>query len=117
MDFPANQWAVILGGSSGFGLATAFKLARHGLNLHAGRVLLRAKHAILANRLVIDVVEAAPVAACPRRAALRWVALDRVGEVAISGATKKIARAVLAQRRSKELLTSASSGSRGRVNA
>src|SRR5262245_7459793 len=33
MKFPANSWALILGGSSGFGLATAQKLARHGLNL------------------------------------------------------------------------------------
>lgn len=32
-DFDANQWAVILGGSSGFGLATAQKLARHGMNI------------------------------------------------------------------------------------
>jgi len=28
-----NQWAVILGGSSGLGLATAKKLAHHGLNI------------------------------------------------------------------------------------
>ena len=28
-----NLWAVILGGSSGFGLATAVKLASHGMNL------------------------------------------------------------------------------------
>lgn len=33
MTFPGDQWALILGGSSGFGLATAFKLVRHGLNL------------------------------------------------------------------------------------
>jgi NAD(P)-dependent dehydrogenase (short-subunit alcohol dehydrogenase family) len=32
-DFPAGQWALILGGSSGFGLATARLLAEHGLNL------------------------------------------------------------------------------------
>jgi NAD(P)-dependent dehydrogenase (short-subunit alcohol dehydrogenase family) len=32
-DFSADQWAVILGGSSGFGLATARKLARHGMSL------------------------------------------------------------------------------------
>jgi NAD(P)-dependent dehydrogenase (short-subunit alcohol dehydrogenase family) len=32
MTFPAHQWAVVLGGSSGFGLATAQKLAEHGLN-------------------------------------------------------------------------------------
>jgi len=30
--FPSNQWAVILGGSSGFGLAAAQKLARHGMH-------------------------------------------------------------------------------------
>jgi NAD(P)-dependent dehydrogenase (short-subunit alcohol dehydrogenase family) len=32
-DFPADAWGVILGGSSGFGLATAQKLARHGMSL------------------------------------------------------------------------------------
>lgn len=31
--FDKNYWAVIIGGSSGFGLATAEKLARHGMNL------------------------------------------------------------------------------------
>ncbi|MFV2072560.1 MAG: SDR family oxidoreductase [Thermoanaerobaculales bacterium] len=33
MVFAENNWALILGGSSGFGLATAHKLARHGMNL------------------------------------------------------------------------------------
>ncbi len=32
-DFASGQWAVILGGSSGFGLATAKVLADHGMNL------------------------------------------------------------------------------------
>ena len=32
-NFAPDQWAVILGGSSGFGLATAQKLAAHGMNL------------------------------------------------------------------------------------
>jgi NAD(P)-dependent dehydrogenase (short-subunit alcohol dehydrogenase family) len=32
-DFAPGQWAVILGGSSGFGLATAQVLAEHGMNL------------------------------------------------------------------------------------
>jgi NAD(P)-dependent dehydrogenase (short-subunit alcohol dehydrogenase family) len=31
IQFQANHWALILGGSSGFGLATAKKLARHGM--------------------------------------------------------------------------------------
>jgi NAD(P)-dependent dehydrogenase (short-subunit alcohol dehydrogenase family) len=31
--FAADDWAVVLGGSSGFGLATARKLAAHGMNL------------------------------------------------------------------------------------
>lgn len=33
MKFTPNFWALILGGSSGFGLATAKKLSRHGMNL------------------------------------------------------------------------------------
>jgi NAD(P)-dependent dehydrogenase (short-subunit alcohol dehydrogenase family) len=32
-EFPRDQWAVILGGSSGFGLATAQQLAAHGLKI------------------------------------------------------------------------------------
>ncbi len=32
-DFSRDQWALILGGSSGFGLATAQKLAEHGMSL------------------------------------------------------------------------------------
>jgi len=32
-EFPKSCWALILGGSSGFGLATAAKLAAHGMNL------------------------------------------------------------------------------------
>jgi NAD(P)-dependent dehydrogenase (short-subunit alcohol dehydrogenase family) len=32
-SFPENEWALILGGSSGFGLATAKRLARAGLNV------------------------------------------------------------------------------------
>ena len=32
-QFATGSWAVILGGSSGFGLATAHKLAEHGMNL------------------------------------------------------------------------------------
>ena len=31
--FSGDDWGVILGGSSGFGLATALKLAAHGMNL------------------------------------------------------------------------------------
>src|SRR3546814_13501980 len=33
IEFDKPHWAVILGGSSGFGLATAQKLARHGMNI------------------------------------------------------------------------------------
>ena len=33
MRFNNDYWAVILGGSSGFGLATAKKLSRHGMNI------------------------------------------------------------------------------------
>jgi NAD(P)-dependent dehydrogenase (short-subunit alcohol dehydrogenase family) len=31
--FDSTDWAIILGGSSGFGLATAKKLSRHGMNI------------------------------------------------------------------------------------
>lgn len=33
IQFDRHQWALILGGSSGFGLATARKLARHGMSV------------------------------------------------------------------------------------
>jgi len=33
MALPGGSWALILGGSSGFGLATAHQLSRHGVNL------------------------------------------------------------------------------------
>lgn len=33
MKFTSDDWALILGGSSGFGLATAKKLARHGMSI------------------------------------------------------------------------------------
>lgn len=33
IKFDSNSWAIILGGSSGFGLATAKKLARHAMNI------------------------------------------------------------------------------------
>lgn len=33
ISFDSHQWALILGGSSGFGLATAQKLARHGMSV------------------------------------------------------------------------------------
>lgn len=33
ITFDSNQWGLIIGGSSGFGLATARKLARHGMNI------------------------------------------------------------------------------------
>ena len=113
-DLPAA--VVAEGCEPGRAIAQALS-ERHGLNVRACRVLLRAKHAILRTRLAIDVVEAAPAASVPRCAALRWVDIDRLGEAAISGATAKIARAVGAQRRSHDLLTSASSGSRGRLKA
>ena len=32
-EFGHNQWALIIGGSSGLGLATARKLAKEGLNI------------------------------------------------------------------------------------
>jgi len=113
-DLPAT--VIASGETPGRALVRALSV-RHGLRLHAGSLLLTAKHAILQTRLAIDVVEAAPLATVPRRAALRWVAPDRLDEVAISGATTKIARAVCAQRRSHEFRTPASSGSRGRVKA
>ena len=32
-EFPNDSWALILGGSSGFGLATAMRLAEAGMNV------------------------------------------------------------------------------------
>lgn len=116
-DLPA---AVVSPGETSGRVIASASSKRHGLRLCSGQVLLRARHSILSNRLVIDVIEATAATACPRRAALRWVSLDRLDEVAISGATKKIARAIAAQKRSHDLRSSASStssGSRGRAKA
>jgi len=33
MRFPNTDWAIVLGGSSGFGLATAHKLSSHGMSV------------------------------------------------------------------------------------
>ena len=33
VPLPEGSWALILGGSSGFGLATAHQLSRHGVHL------------------------------------------------------------------------------------
>lgn len=91
--------------------------SRHGIRVRSKGVLLKARHSILATRLAIDVVEAATGAFVPRRAALRWASLDRLGEIPISGATAKIVRAVLDHGKSGAESTSASSGSSGRLNA
>jgi A/G-specific adenine glycosylase len=116
-DLPSVAMGV--GETPGRAIARAL-FTRHGLRVHAGRVLLAQKHSILASRLVIEVVEASPTALCPKRVALRWVLPSGLHEVAISGATGKIARAVAAQRRSHEArssMSSTSSGSSGRANA
>ena len=90
--------------------------SRHGLRVRSGAVILEAKHAILNTRLAVEVVEATPSGAVPRRAAMRWIAPFELGRVPTSGASAKIVRAVLAQRRSRNLRPS-SSGSRGRAKA
>ena len=87
------------------------------MHVKPGPILADVKHSILATRLEIAVVGADPAGVVPKRAALRWVAIDRLETVAVSGATTKIARAVFAQRRSQALRSSASSGSSGRPNA
>jgi A/G-specific adenine glycosylase len=104
-DLPAA--IVDLGAAPGRAIVRALS-ARHGLKLRDDGLLVKAKHSILATRLAIEVVEVAPIAAVPKRAALQWVSIDRLGEVAISGATGKIARAVRPQ---------SSSGSRGLAKA
>jgi A/G-specific adenine glycosylase len=75
---------------------------RHGLRLRDRGVLVKAKHSILATRLTIEVVNAVPTFPVPRRVSLRWVSLDRLSEVPISGATSKIARVVAARESSEE---------------
>jgi A/G-specific adenine glycosylase len=70
---------------------------RYGFAVRGRKTLLKTKHSIMAMRLDIDVIDAAPRTSIPRRAALRWVPLDLLGEVPISGATKKIARALYAR--------------------
>jgi A/G-specific adenine glycosylase len=98
--------------------AVARELAsRHRLRVRPGDVLLKGRHAILRTRLAIEVVDAVPSGSVPKRAALLWVAPDELGDVAISSATAKIACAVSAYRRSHDLRSSPSSGSKGRAKA
>ncbi len=79
-----------------------------GVRARASQIVLRARHSILRNRLVIDVVAIDLVGGVPGWGRSRWVALNRLEAAAISGATAKIAR-LLAGRHSR--------GSRGRENA
>jgi A/G-specific adenine glycosylase len=93
----------------------------HGLRLAVSRVIAHVTHTILAKRLEIDVV-AFSRATGPQLDSHLWVAPAALNDVATSGATMKIARAVTAQKRShasRSASTSASvsSGGRGRVNA
>jgi hypothetical protein len=90
--------------------------ARHGVRVKRGPVVARVAHAILDTRLAIDVVTFT-VDASPRSPALRWVAPSAIGGIATSGATTKIVRAVLAQKRSHAARGSSSSGSSGRAKA
>jgi A/G-specific adenine glycosylase len=108
------------GESSGQALVRTLA-TRHGLRVRAGPVVLTSTHSILASRLRIEVVGAAPLAPVGRRGTLRWAALSSLDQVAISSATGKIVRAVAVQRRSQDRLSSSSSssssGSRGRAKA
>jgi A/G-specific adenine glycosylase len=116
-DLPAT--VIPQGVAPGCAIARAIA-ERHGFTVQSRKVLLKARHSILATRLAIDVVEATPQNTVPRRTSLLWAPLDRLGEVAISGATAKIARAVIAQKSgaaSASASASASSGSRGLANA
>jgi A/G-specific adenine glycosylase len=114
-DLPAT---VVAAGESPARAIVRTLSARQGVSVRAGAVVLNAKHAILSNRLVIHVMEADAAAIVPRRAAFRWAAIEGLGNVAISGATAKIARGMLAHRRSHDRRSSASpSESRGRSNA
>jgi len=113
-DLPA---AVVPRGSTPGRVIAKELRSRYGMHVKPGPILADVKHSILATRLEIAVVGADPAGVVPKRAALRWVAIDRLETVAVSGATTKIARAVFAQRRSQALRSSASSGSSGRPNA
>jgi len=90
---------------------------RFGLQARVGAAVVKARHSILTTRLAIDVFTATPLGTPPKRAELRWVRVDELRDVAVSGATTKIARAVAAQSRSHVRRSSPASGSRGRKSA
>ena len=113
-DLPST---VVAAGATPDGALTKTLAARLGLRIRPGRVLLRARHAILTSRLAVTVVDSRLVAPVPRRADLRWVALSELSRTAISGATKKIARGLTPQSRSHDVLSAVSSGSIARANA
>jgi len=74
--------------------------ARHGVRVRLGGEIARARHAILDVRLRLAVRRGSLLGGTGRAAGLRWMKTSQLPEAAVSGATLKIARALLAQRRS-----------------
>jgi len=86
--------------------------ARHGLTVAAGEIVGRATHGILQRRLKLEVLTGSLRAgAVAGRDALRWVRLDELDEVAVSGATIKAVALAQSQRASARAGRSATSSS------
>lgn len=75
--YPTHHWAIILGGSSGIGLATAKKLAAHGMSLF---LVFRERRAAL-RRVEPELDELAHVA--PAMATMNVDALSQAGQTQI----------------------------------
>jgi A/G-specific adenine glycosylase len=97
-DVPATFGAD--GVAPGRAIAAALS-TRFGLRIRPGTVVAKTKHSILTTRLAIEVVTGAPVGTPSKRQEFRWVPVNELSSVAVSGATIKIARAVAAQKRSQ----------------
>ncbi len=115
-DLPAT---VLEAGETAGGALRRTLRARYGVSISTGANVASARHSILASRLEIQVVAANPRGPFPRRASHRWVAIDEIGGVPVSGATAKIARAIAAsaQKRSQVRRSSGSSRPIGREKA
>lgn len=89
--------AFVLGSDAGAGesIESGMRL-RHGLDALAGELVGSARHSILQRRLTIEVHRCHLRSRDAAAAGIEWIAIEKIYDAAVSGATRKISRLVLA---------------------